>query len=39
MIQQSPELSLPRKRRESPLNVGMKRRKNNLHFIPSFFII
>ncbi|MBQ7630577.1 MAG: hypothetical protein IJS81_10260 [Selenomonadaceae bacterium] len=30
---------LPRKRRESPLNVGMKRRKNNLHFIPSFFII
>ena len=33
MIQQSPELSLPRKRRESPLNVGMKRRKNNLHYL------
>ena len=24
---------LPRKRRESPLNVGMKRRKNNLHYL------
>ena len=27
------EVFLPRKRRESPLNVGMKRRKNNLHYL------